>query len=398
MWNILYSSVIINHMQLSKKSNVLILSHFYTRAIGGGGPPQELRNYLLHKINTLVYIEHPFPRSDDKRSSMSIYKNGLLKEQVFTPPRKGYEGLFYLADFWINIYFIVKSKTTFDVCIALDCLNALNMIPFRFLRIAKKLIFYTIDYIPKRFSNTLLNKLYHASDRFACRYADAIWNLSPKMPELRRANGVRHMAPSVTLPMGANLERIRPLPISKIHRHQLIFVGVLWEKQGLQLVIQALPEIIKKVKNVRLVVIGKGGYEQTLKKLTHSFHIEKHVKFLGFVEKHTVVEKVLCKSAIGIAPYIPTPDNFTYFTDPGKPKLYLACGLPVVTTDVPAIARVIHSHQAGMIIDYTITSAQEKLLKLLMDDKLYSKCRKNAILLSKRYNTNSLIMHALEKT
>lgn len=375
-----------------------MLSHIYTRAVGGGGPPQEIRDYLLRRIKKMVYIEHPFPYSDDRRSSMSIYENGVLKKQVFTPIRKGSSIGFYLADFWINIYFIVKSKTIFDVCIALDCLNTLNMIPFRFLHITKKLIFYTIDYIPKRFSNTLLNRLYHTSDRIACRYADVIWSLSSKMPRFRRANGIQYMAPSVTLPMGANLERIRPSSISKIHRHQLIFVGILLEKQGLQLVLQALPKIITKVKNVRLVIIGKGEYEEQLKKLARNLHIENHVRFLGFIEKHTDVEKVLCTSAIGIAPYKPTSESYTYFTDPGKPKLYLGCGLPVVITDVPAIARVIQSHHAGVIVDYTVASIQKKLLKLLTHDKLYNTYRKNAILLSKRYNTNSLITNAIKKT
>lgn len=385
-------------MQLSKNANVLILSHFYTRTTSGGGPPQELRDYLLKKIKKIVYIEHPFPRSDDKRSSMSIYENGVLRKIVFTKPRLGSEGFFYLADFWINSYFIVASKTVFDVCIALDCLNTLNMIPFRFLGITKKLIFYVIDYTPKRFSNTLLNFIYLTSDRLASRHADTIWNNSPKMHEARSALGIRHMAPSVILPTGANLERIRPLPIEKIYRHQIIFVGVLWEKQGLQLVIRALPNIISRVNRVRLVIVGKGDYTGKLKKLARGLHVEKHVRFLGFVEKHTAVERLLCKSAIGIAPYMPIPDNFTYFSNPGKPKLYLGCGLPVVITDVPAIARVIESHRAGMIIDYTVESIQKKLLKLLTDDKLYNTYRNNALALSKNYDTNTLIRKALAGT
>ena len=44
-------------MKLSKDSTVLILSHFYTRAIAGGGPPQEVRDYLLGKgRQTIIYV------------------------------------------------------------------------------------------------------------------------------------------------------------------------------------------------------------------------------------------------------------------------------------------------------------------------------------------------------
>ena len=329
---------------------------------------------------------------------MSVYKHGKLIRQCFTSTRTGPEALFYLADFWISAYFLLKSHTSFTVCIALDCLNTITMIPFRLLGRIKKLIFYTIDYVPQRFSNRILNRLYHLADRIACRFADTIWVLSPKMPEFRRANGVRYMAPSVTLPMGANLERIRPLPISKIHRHQLVFAGILLEKQGLQLVMQALPEIIKNIKDVQLMVVGKGEYEQTLKNLAHDLHVEKYINFLGFVEKHSAVERLLCTSAIGLAPYKPTPDSYTYFTDPGKPKLYLGCGLPVVITDVPAIAHVIQSHHAGMTVDYKVKSITKALLTLLTDESLYAKYRNNALELAKTYNTDSLIHKALDKT
>ncbi len=385
-------------MKLSHNSNILVLSHFYVRATAGGGPPQEVREYLLKKVNKIVYIEHPFPYADDKRSSMSVYENGKLKEQLFTPIRNGPEVFFYFADFWISAYFILKSKKIFDACIALDCLNTISMIPFRFLGIIKKLIFYTIDYVPQRFPNRILNRLYHLVDRLACLFADTIWVLSPKMTESRLMSGVRRMAPTVTLPMGANLERIRPLPISKINRHQFIFVGILLEKQGLQLIIQALPKIIKKVKDVQLVVVGKGEYEQTLIKLAHDLHVERYINFLGFVEKHSDVEKLLCKSAIGIAPYMPISDNYTYFTDPGKPKLYLGCALPVVITDVPAIARVIQAKKAGFVMDYSVQSCATILIRLLTNEKLYAQYRRNAMELAKSYDTNSLIKRALDKT
>lgn len=305
---------------------------------------------------------------------------------------------FYLADVFINSVFIFKSRTKFDVCIALDCFNTINMLPFRAIGIIHKLIFYTIDYVPQRFPNAVMNWLYHAADKAACRFSDTIWILSPRMTRLRKASGIQHMAPTVTLPMGANLKRIRTLPISRLHRHQIAFVGMLWEKQGLQLAIKALASTIISVKDVRLMVIGDGNYRPALERLVKTLGLTKHVTFYGFVKSHAQVEKILCQSAIGIAPYMPTPENFSHYTDPGKPKLYLGCGLPVVLTDVPAIARVIASHRAGMIVNYTVASIQEKLLILLTDDKLYNTYRNNALALSDNYDTNTLIRKALART
>jgi glycosyltransferase involved in cell wall biosynthesis len=274
------------------------------------------------------------------------------------------------------------------------------MLPLRFFGNIKKLIFYTIDYVPQRFPNPLLNWCYHAADRIACRYADRLWVLSPRMNIQRKKNGIKpeHIAPTVLLPMGANIDRIKPLPLSKITRHQLVFVGHLLKKQGVQLVIEILPTLIKKIPDVRIVIVGQGEYENTLKKLADTLGVSAAIRFLGFVEKHTDVEKLLCKSAIGLALYVPTADNYTYFADPGKPKIYLGCGLPTVITAVPHIATVIHNAQAGFKIAYRKHDLEIALTTLLTDDALYASMRANALRLAKEYNTNQLIAQAIENS
>lgn len=386
-------------MKLSKNSNVLIISHFYKRAIAGGGPPQEVRDFFLPKVKRVYYIEHPFPYANDHRSSMTVYENGVLKRQIFTPSLKGSQILFYILDIFLTFYFVIRAKTKFDLCVALDNLNTISILPFRKLGLIKKLVFYTIDYSPLRFENKLLNKVYHLIDRIACYNSDKIWILSERMIEARKINKVdsRKSALHILLPMGANLSRVKILPLKKINRYDIVYVGHLLEKQGVQLVLEALPKIISKIPNLRFIVIGQGEYEQKLRSLTKKLKISNHVVFKGFVKDHKLVENILCRSAVGVAPYVPSPNNYTFYTDPGKPKLYLGCGLPVVITDVPASARVIQKKQAGIIIDYNIESLERALLFLLTDGN-YEKYRANAIKLSKEYDTDILIQKALDKT
>ncbi|MBI5613785.1 glycosyltransferase [Candidatus Gottesmanbacteria bacterium] len=385
-------------MNLLQNSSVLIISHYYTRTISGGGPAQEVRDFLLKKVNKIVYIEHPFPYADDKRSSMRIYQNGKLISQYFTPIRCYHEIIFYIADIWISAKYILQSHISFTACIALDSLNTVSVMPFRLLGKISKLIFYSIDYVPVRFESKPLNFLYHLVDKVACMYSDALWVLSPKMTEMRKKYGITRIAPQVMLPMGANLSRIHPLPISKINRHQLVFAGHLLEKQGLQLMIKALPYIINRITDVQLLIIGKGEYENTLKALVKSLQLAKYVQFLGFIKNHDDLEKILCASAIGLAPYTPTPDSYTYFTDPGKPKLYLGCGLPVVITNVPPIAETIQFHHAGFMVEYQIKNISDSIIKLLTNEKLYSTYRRNALKLAKKFDTNYLIEEAIKNT
>jgi len=66
-------------MKISNSESILILSHFYRRALYGGGPPQEIRDYFLPKVRRIYYIEHPFPYSKEHRSFLTVYENGKIK-------------------------------------------------------------------------------------------------------------------------------------------------------------------------------------------------------------------------------------------------------------------------------------------------------------------------------
>src|SRR5579859_1774870 len=375
-------------MKFSQKSRVLIISHYYKRAPHGGGPPQEVRDFFLPKVKSVVYIEHPFPYADDHRSSMTIYTNGKLEKVLFTPPLYGPTALFYCIDIFLTLYFLLKAWQKYDLVVALDNLNTFSVAPLKWAGIIKKLVFYTIDYTPKRFSNPILNWLYHWTDRRACYWADAIWVLSERMTETRTTNGVdiHKSALAILLPMGAQLDRITPLPFSQIHRHQLIFVGHLLAKQGAQLVLRALPSVKKKIPHLRFVIVGQGEYAKELQRLTKELKINELVEFKGFVESHEVVEKLVCESAVGIAPYEPTEDNYTFYTDPGKPKLYLGCGLPVILTGVPLIAKEIEKRKAGIVVEYSPESIADALLRLFQNDALYKRYRQNALKLAQNYN------------
>lgn len=386
-------------MKLQKNSRVLILSHFYKRVAESGGPPQEARDYLLRRIKHIVYIEHAFPYAKDTRSSMSIYQDGKLQKQYFTPKIFGPQIFFYVFDFLISFYFIIKTRENYELCIALDNLNTISVLFFKKIGAINKLVYYSIDYTPFRFPNKIFNKAYHFIDKIACYKADSIWILSKRMIIERSKNGVNQKltAPYILVPMGANLDRITRLPLSKINRYQLIFVGHLLEKQGLQCILQALPKVIKKIPQLKLIIVGQGDYEQELKQLVHKLKIKQHVVFKGFIQKHEDVEKLLCKSAIGLAPYIQSQDNYTYYTDPGKPKLYMACGLPVIITDVPESAQMIGKEHAGICIPYSVKSFEKAMITLLTDNLIYKKYRENAIRLSKKYNTTSIIYQAIKQ-
>jgi len=63
----------------------------------------------------------------------------------------------------------------------------------------------------------------------------------------------------------------------------LLSVGSLIERKGIDLIIKALPQVIKEVPNLIYLIIGEGDQEHYLKNIVKSLDLQNNVKFLGFV-------------------------------------------------------------------------------------------------------------------
>jgi glycosyltransferase involved in cell wall biosynthesis len=382
------------HCSLSDK-NVVVVTHSFST-----GPPQELKRFLSDKVKKLLYISHPFSYCEDVRSSMEFYEKGVKTKESHGPPMKGPDPFFYFKDVVYTILYTLRTKTKYDIYIGADNLNALSGLILRKIGRVDTVIFYTIDYVPKRFEGALLNKIYHVIDRMCCYYCNCVWNISDRIAEARFANGVRkeRSTPQIVVPNGSNFDEIKRLPIEKINRFRITFMGHLRKNQGVELILKAFPGILKRVPAARLEIVGTGPLEAALRRLTHSMGLGDKVNFVGFVEDHSELEKILTRCAIGLAPYVPSPDSFTYFADPGKPKTYLAAGLPVVITNVPVIASEINARKAGILIDFDERQLSEAIVTLLSDDVLYREYRENAIALGSLFDWNSIFREAFERT
>ncbi len=376
------------------KLTILYVTHSLTSS-----PKDEWVEFLKTRCKKLIYIDHPFSyKKGDISSSITIFEEGIeIKRHCVPFSRKLSDIFFYIKDVFLNIFWTLLSGRI-DLCISLDPLNTFSLLIFRKIGLIKRLIFYVIDYVPVRFPNKLKNFIYHFIDRQCCYQVDYIWNLSSRMQEGRKQKGINlsRCAPSHIVPMGVDLSRINPLPIEKIERNTIVYMGAFLHKQGIQLVLSVLPEVRQKIPNIKFIIIGIGEYESEIRRLIRDLNIEESVEIKGYIKEHTELEKILCKCAIGMATYRTDEDSFSYYADPGKVKVYLGCGLPVIITKFPLIAYEIERENAGFAIQYDEIQLKESLIRLLSDDNLYAIMRNNAVKLSKRYNWYNICKRALE--
>jgi len=374
---------------------ILLVTH--SRATGFS---QMLRNWLKDRVQTFVYIDHPLYPNPKINSFLAIYKNGVLRQNYQSRFLIKPGPFLYFKDVLMTIYYVFKSKEKFDLAIGVDNLNTLTLLLLKKLKRIKKVIYHTVDYTPHRFSNRILNFIYHFIDRWCCYHADILWNSSGRMNKGRIKNNAKKdkIALTIITPDGSNFDPKKRLPLAKINRKMIVFLGHLRPGMGLEMLLESFVKVRQKVPEAKLTIIGDGPLIKKLKEIRQQKNLSTSVTFTGFIKSHQDVDNILKKAAIGLAPFEPIKESIEYYSDVGKPKVYLAAGMPVVITKVPEIALEIDKKKAGIAVNCNKSDFANAMVTLLENDSLYKEYRRNAIELSKKYCWSKIFADALTKT
>jgi glycosyltransferase involved in cell wall biosynthesis len=371
---------------------VIIVTHVFAT-----GPAQELDEYLSDKVNTLFFIGHPFYYSKDIRSFYKFSRGGKLVRANYSRQWVLPEFLMYAKDFIFTLFWTISIKEIYDIYIGADPLSAFAGLLLKMIGKTDKVILYTVDYVPIRFSNKILNYLYHRLDDYCVTHCDQVWNLSPRMAKEREKRGITINNKQITVPIGVHFNRINRLPIREINRYNVAYMGHLRKGQGLDLIFEVLPQVIIKLPDFKLIIIGTGPLERELKDLAKQKELDKYVDFMGFIEDHKKVEEILSSCSIGLSVYEPDPQSFTWYADPSKPKQYMACGLPVIITMVPSIAKDIEEGPMGLVINYNSEDLENAIIKLLSDNNFYNICRLHCIEFASRIDWSHIYEDAIKQ-
>jgi PEP-CTERM/exosortase A-associated glycosyltransferase len=124
------------------------------------------------------------------------------------------------------------------------------------------------------------------------------------------------------------------------------FVGSFFAWEGLDLLIEALPKVLARRGNVKVVLVGAGVHEPVLREAVARAGLHQHVLFLGQVP-HAQVNALY--RVIDVLVYPRRPMRLTDMVTPLKPLEAMALGKVQVASDVGGHRELIDDRRTGLL-------------------------------------------------
>ena len=165
-----------------------------------------------------------------------------------------------------------------------------------------------------------------------------------------------------------------------LNRKVIVYQGGIKAGRGLGKLLLAVEIIIQKIPNVLFVVVGgeieDSGWNNQVKTFLNKN--KNNLLITGWVE-HANVAPYLVHADVGVV-----LNRATHYNNliglPNKLYEYMACGLPVVASNMPQMANVIKKHECGISVDpENETHIAEAILKILSNQKIYNEKKKKEL-------------------
>lgn len=153
---------------------------------------------------------------------------------------------------------------------------------------------------------------------------------------------------------GVDIERFKPQDTPENDVFTVTYAGRFQKWQGIELLLEAAQ--LLRDKAIKFRVIGVDS--RTRQSLENKYD---NIEFIDFMP-NTELIKYLCSSDGLIIPRISHPALDVAF--PTKFAEYIACGVPVIVTDVGDAGRLTRRHKCGLACDTNAGSIAEAILKL----------------------------------
>ncbi len=163
---------------------------------------------------------------------------------------------------------------------------------------------------------------------------------------------------------GVDCEVFKPRTEKPPNERLVVFASRMIKEKGVQEFVEAARTLRREVPDTKFVLLGKPDESLTaigVREL-EQWDSEGLVEWRGHVDN---LEGVLPEASVVVLP--------TYYRE-GVPKILLeaaACGVPVVTTDIPGCRDVVQPGRTGLLVKPRDSAALVAAIRTLLDDEEY---------------------------
>lgn len=333
-----------------KGLNVLIFNWRDTKHAWAGGAEvyiHEIAKRLVKDGNRVTV----FCGNDSHSPSFEI----INKVQVI---RKGGTFTVYV---WAFLYYIFRFRGKFDAII-----DSENGIPFFTPLYATKPVIGLVHHIHQEVFRTQLKFPLSQIGRFlegkmmpfVYRNIQMV-TVSNSSKEDMEKLGLGKRYPIQIIHPGVDLTNLKP--DKKTRYPSIIYLGRLKPYKSLENIINILPEILKKIPNLKMFIAGEGESRPSLEKLVHDLSLKKTVQFLGRVEE-SVKASLLAKSWLMVQPSMVEGWGITVIEAN-------ASGTPVIASDVPGLRDSVKNPHSGLLITWDNKEKWTNAIVSVLTDK-----------------------------
>ncbi|MFH1249425.1 MAG: glycosyltransferase family 4 protein [archaeon] len=187
---------------------------------------------------------------------------------------------------------------------------------------------------------------------------------------------------------GLSQEKIKviPLPLKKervkkekVEKDSILYTGWIVPRKGLHIVLEAMPEILKKIPNIKLYVIGENDpseieYKNKIDKIISENKLEKNVFLLG-KKPYKEVQRIVQKSELVV---VPEQWQIALSTFMNEAMIY---GKPVVASRIGGIPEYLQDGKCGLLAEPRDSKDfAQKIINLLKNKQRAKNMGRNAAL------------------
>jgi cellulose synthase/poly-beta-1,6-N-acetylglucosamine synthase-like glycosyltransferase/glycosyltransferase involved in cell wall biosynthesis/O-antigen/teichoic acid export membrane protein len=275
-------------------------------------------------------------------------------------------GGFYTVYLWAAIYYILRFRDLFDVVI-----ESQNGVPFFTPLYSRTTVFMIVHHVHQEvfrrhlplplamfamFIEKYLNPLFYGREQFIT------------VSESSKRDIIRHKIASedriTVIPPGIDLSSFKKS--KKTSDPSLIYLGRLKPYKNVDVLIKAMPAVLRKYPTAKLNIAGDGESMEDLVKLTKKLRLTKSVIFLGKVSEKEKT-KLLAMSWIALQPSSVEGWGITVIEAN-------ACGTPVVASNVHGLRDSVINGKTGILVpERNIKEFSKAIITLISTRKDYKK-------------------------